>query len=152
MTQPARNRAASGAGLDLVALQPSRAVKWLIAIRLVAVSALLVGALLVQSTTEELLPIGPLVRVSGLTYVLSLAARRATGTLYAGTTAGGAFRSDDGGDTWRVMEDGLPVAEQGRRIPLGHRQADGLQDFFRIGVHQYVPALIDGLHPFGIGS
>ena len=35
-------------------------------------SALLVGALLVQSITEELLPIAPLVRVAGLTYVLSL--------------------------------------------------------------------------------
>ncbi len=72
MTSVTRNRAASQGGLDLVALPASRAAKWLIAIRLVAVSALLVGALLVQSTTEELLPIAPLVRVLGLTYLLSL--------------------------------------------------------------------------------
>ncbi len=72
MTSPAPDRAASKGGLDIAALSPSRAVKWLIAIRLVAVSALLVGTLLVQSTTEEILPIAPLVRVAGLTYLLSL--------------------------------------------------------------------------------
>ena len=45
---------------------------WLVGLRLVAVSALLIGALLVQSVTEEMLPISPLVQVAGLTYVLSL--------------------------------------------------------------------------------
>ncbi len=72
MTSPAGTQAGSRGGLEILALQPSRAVKWVIAIRLVAVSALLVGALLVQSTTEEILPIVPLVRVAGLTYLLSL--------------------------------------------------------------------------------
>jgi two-component system sensor histidine kinase PilS (NtrC family) len=72
MTGPAQNRAPSQRGLDLIAFPASRIAKWLIGIRLVAVSALLVGALLVQSTTEEILPIAPLVRVAGLTYFLSL--------------------------------------------------------------------------------
>jgi two-component system sensor histidine kinase PilS (NtrC family) len=72
MTIAARSRAAPPGGLEFVALPASRAAKWLIGIRLVAVSAVLVGALLVQSTTEELLPIAPLIRVVGLTYVLSL--------------------------------------------------------------------------------
>jgi two-component system sensor histidine kinase PilS (NtrC family) len=73
MTRVDRSRAAFQGGLDLMVLPAARTAKWLIGIRLVAVSALLVGALLVQSTTEELLPIAPLVRVAGLTYVLSLA-------------------------------------------------------------------------------
>ncbi len=46
--------------------------RWLIGLRLLAVTALLVGALLVQTTTDELLPIGSLARVTGATYVLSL--------------------------------------------------------------------------------
>ena len=66
-------RAASQAGLALQALPTSRIAKWLLGIRLIAVSALLVGALLVQSVTEEILPIAPLVRVAGLTYLFSLA-------------------------------------------------------------------------------
>ena len=72
MTNGAPSRAASQGGLELIALPTARIAKWLIGIRLVAVSALLVGALLVQSITEELLPIAPLVRVAGLTYALSL--------------------------------------------------------------------------------
>jgi two-component system sensor histidine kinase PilS (NtrC family) len=72
MTNGAPGRAAPQRGLELLALPAARIAKWLIGIRLVAVSALLVGALLVQSTTEELLPIVPLVRVAGLTYALSL--------------------------------------------------------------------------------
>jgi two-component system sensor histidine kinase PilS (NtrC family) len=72
MTNGAPSRAASQGGLELTALPTARTAKWLIGLRLVAVSALLVGALLVQSITEELLPIAPLVRVAGLTYVLSL--------------------------------------------------------------------------------
>lgn len=55
------------------ALPMEQVVKWLIGLRLVAVSALVVGALLVQTTTDEMLPIVPLVRVAGLTYALSLA-------------------------------------------------------------------------------
>ncbi len=73
MTSADPPRAASQGGLELAGLPASRAAKWLIAIRLIAVSAVLVGALLVQATTEELLPIAPLVRVAGLTYLLSLA-------------------------------------------------------------------------------
>jgi two-component system sensor histidine kinase PilS (NtrC family) len=72
MTGVASDRAAPQRALDLGALPTSRAAKWLIGIRLLSVSAVLVGALLVQSTTEELLPIAPLVRVVGLTYLLSL--------------------------------------------------------------------------------
>jgi two-component system sensor histidine kinase PilS (NtrC family) len=41
-------------------------------LRLVAVSALVVGALLVQTITEEILPINPLLRVAGVAYLLSL--------------------------------------------------------------------------------
>jgi two-component system sensor histidine kinase PilS (NtrC family) len=59
-------------GPGLSGLPPSSVAKWLVGLRLVAVSALLVGALLVQSTTDEILPIGPLARVAGLTYLLSL--------------------------------------------------------------------------------
>mgnify|MGYP000285990752 CR=1 FL=1 len=52
---------------------PQRAiVKWLIGLRLVAVSALFVGALLVQTTTEEILPIVPLAWLSGFAYLLTL--------------------------------------------------------------------------------
>lgn len=58
---------AHGAGLPVELV-----VKWLIGLRLVAISALVVGALLVQTTTEEILPIIPLIRVAGLTYLLSL--------------------------------------------------------------------------------
>jgi two-component system sensor histidine kinase PilS (NtrC family) len=72
MTNGAPSRAASQGGLELIALPTARTAKWLIGLRLIAVSALLVGALLVQSITEELLPIAPLVRAAGLTYALSL--------------------------------------------------------------------------------
>lgn len=48
------------------------AVKWLVGLRVLAVSGLLVGALLVQISSEEILPIAPLVRVAGLAYLLSL--------------------------------------------------------------------------------
>lgn len=65
-------RAAFQGGLALQVFPTSRIAKWLLGIRLIAVSALLVGALLVQSVTEEILPISPLVRVAGLTYLLSL--------------------------------------------------------------------------------
>ncbi len=52
---------------------PQRAiVKWLIGLRVVAVSALFVGALLVQTTTEEILPIVPLAWLAGFVYVLTL--------------------------------------------------------------------------------
>ncbi len=47
-------------------------IRWLIGLRLLAVTALLIGALLVQTTTDELLPIGSLTRVTGATYLLSL--------------------------------------------------------------------------------
>ena len=65
-------RAVNGGGLELSALPLDRVAKWLLGLRLVAVSALLVGALLVQTTTEEILPIASLARVAGLTYALSL--------------------------------------------------------------------------------
>lgn len=52
---------------------PQRAiVKWLMGLRLVAVSALFVGALLVQATTEEILPIVPLAWLAGFAYLLTL--------------------------------------------------------------------------------
>jgi two-component system sensor histidine kinase PilS (NtrC family) len=60
-------------GSELGAFPTALVARWLVGLRLVAVSALLVGALLVQSVTEELLPITPLVQVAGLAYVLSLA-------------------------------------------------------------------------------
>jgi len=60
------------AGPALSAARTALVARWLVGLRLVAVSALLVGALLVQSLTDEILPIGPLARVAGLTYVLSL--------------------------------------------------------------------------------
>lgn len=50
----------------------ARSVKWLVGLRLLAISGLLVGALLVQISSEDILPIGPLVRVAGLGYFLSL--------------------------------------------------------------------------------
>ena len=65
-------RDVAGGGLAISAFPTERVAKWLLGLRLVAVSALLVGALLVQSTTEEILPIAPLVRVAGLTYAISL--------------------------------------------------------------------------------
>ncbi len=71
MTETEPNRARSG-GPELVALPTALVARWLVGLRLVAVSALLVGALLVQSVTDELLPIAPLVRIAGLTYGLSL--------------------------------------------------------------------------------
>jgi len=66
--QPAR---ATRAG-ELTAFPAALIAKWLVGLRLVAVSALLVGALLVQSVTDELLPIAPLVQAAGLAYLLSL--------------------------------------------------------------------------------
>jgi two-component system, NtrC family, sensor histidine kinase PilS len=60
-------------GPELAAFPTALVAKWLVGLRLVAVSALLIGALLVQSITDELLPITPLVQVAGLTYLLSLA-------------------------------------------------------------------------------
>jgi len=51
---------------------PATVAKWLMGLRLVAVSALFVGVLLVQTTTEEILPIAPLTWVTALTYGLSL--------------------------------------------------------------------------------
>ena len=72
MTGAPLRRPFPGGGLELSALPTERVAKWLVGLRLVAVSALLVGALLVQTTTEEILPIAPLVRVAGLTYLLSL--------------------------------------------------------------------------------
>ena len=72
MTGEMPRRDAPGDGLELSAFPAERVAKWLLGLRLVAVSALLVGALLVQSTTEEILPIAPLVRVAGLTYAISL--------------------------------------------------------------------------------
>lgn len=50
----------------------ARAVKWLVGMRLLVVSGLLVGTLLVQVSSEEILPIAPLIRVAGLAYLLSL--------------------------------------------------------------------------------
>ncbi len=72
MTPPAAGRVAFR-GPATAALPTATVAKWLVGLRLVAVSALLVGALLVQSTTDEILPITPLIRVAGLTYLLSLA-------------------------------------------------------------------------------
>ena len=59
-------------GPALPAARTAQVARWLVGLRLVAVSALLVGALVVQSLTDEILPIGPLARVAGLTYALSL--------------------------------------------------------------------------------
>lgn len=57
---------AAGSGLG------PQLTRWLIGLRLLAVTALLIGVLLVQTTTDELLPIGSLARVTGATYLLSL--------------------------------------------------------------------------------
>ncbi len=65
-------RVVSGGAPEHSALPIERVAKWLLGLRLLAVSALLVGALVVQSATEEILPIVPLARVAGLTYALSL--------------------------------------------------------------------------------
>lgn len=67
-----RSARAGGGPAFMTALPVELVVKWLIGLRLVAISALVVGALLVQTTTDEILPIVPLVRVAGLTYTLSL--------------------------------------------------------------------------------
>ncbi len=72
MIDDASRSASRGRAAEGVALSTERVAKWLLGLRLVAMSALLVGALLVQSTTDEILPIAPLVRVAGLTYLLSL--------------------------------------------------------------------------------
>ena len=72
MTAGAPRRAAASGGLETSAFPTERVAKWLLGLRLVAMSALLVGALLVQTTTDEILPIAPLARVAGLTYALSL--------------------------------------------------------------------------------
>ena len=64
-------RAAGGGPLPS-GLPTALIAKWLVGLRLLAVSALLVGALVVQATTDEILPIGPLARLAGLSYLLSL--------------------------------------------------------------------------------
>jgi len=46
--------------------------RWLMGLRLVAVTAILIGTLIAQVTTSEILPIAPLIRIVGLSYVLSL--------------------------------------------------------------------------------
>jgi two-component system, NtrC family, sensor histidine kinase PilS len=71
MTQPEQLRATPG-GPELIAERLSRAAKWLIGLRIIAISALFLGALLVQVGTEEMLPIAPLFRVAALAYLLSL--------------------------------------------------------------------------------
>jgi two-component system sensor histidine kinase PilS (NtrC family) len=53
-------------------VSPAAIAKWLVGLRLVAISALLIGALVVQAATEEILPIGPLARLAAFTYALSL--------------------------------------------------------------------------------
>ncbi len=58
--------------LPVTAFPIALLAKWLVGLRLLAVSALLVGALVVQATTEEILPIGPLARLAGLAYLFSL--------------------------------------------------------------------------------
>ncbi|MGE5236232.1 MAG: two-component system sensor histidine kinase NtrB [Acidobacteriota bacterium] len=70
MTSPILSRAAAGdppSGLSTALI-----ARWLVGLRLVAVSALLIGALVVQTATDEILPIGPLARLAGLSYLLSL--------------------------------------------------------------------------------
>jgi len=62
--RPAQPAAGPGLGTQLT--------RWLIGLRLLAVTALLIGVLLVQTTTDELLPIGSLARITGATYLLSL--------------------------------------------------------------------------------
>jgi len=72
MTRGGPLRAPSAVEPEASRLSTGRIAKWMIGLRLVAVSALLIGALVVQTTTEELLPIAPLVRVAGAAYLLSL--------------------------------------------------------------------------------
>jgi two-component system sensor histidine kinase PilS (NtrC family) len=67
--EPDRRTAAAPEGSRL---STEKIARWLLGLRLVAVSAVLVGALLVQTATEEILPIAPLVRIAGLAYFLSL--------------------------------------------------------------------------------
>lgn len=68
-----RSVQAAGAGDPYASGLPTATIgKWLVGLRLLAVSALLIGALVVQATTDEILPIGPLARLAGLSYLLSL--------------------------------------------------------------------------------
>jgi two-component system, NtrC family, sensor histidine kinase PilS len=71
-TRPPSADRRNGGDAELAAFPTALLAKWLVGLRLVAVSALLVGTLVVQSITDELLPIAPLMRVAGLTYALSL--------------------------------------------------------------------------------
>jgi two-component system sensor histidine kinase PilS (NtrC family) len=64
--------AAPQGGMDNQSFRTTLVTRWLPGVRLVAVSAVLIGALLVQSTTDEILPIGPLARLTAATYLLSL--------------------------------------------------------------------------------
>lgn len=73
MTSLPTLRADPPAGPETPAQGLARSVKWLVGLRLLTISGLLVGALLVQISSEEILPIAPLVRVAGLAYLLSLA-------------------------------------------------------------------------------
>ena len=61
------------AGPHSVGLPVALVARWLMGLRLVAVSAILIGTLLAQVTTSEILPIAPLIRIVGLSYALSLA-------------------------------------------------------------------------------
>lgn len=72
MTSASALRADPTAGPEAPAPGLARAVKWLVGTRLLVVSGLLIGALLVQVSSEEILPIAPLIRVAGLAYLLSL--------------------------------------------------------------------------------
>lgn len=72
MSSPLALRADPPVGPESPVPGLARAVKWLVGMRLLAVSGLLVGALLVQVSSEEILPIAPLIRVAGLAYLLSL--------------------------------------------------------------------------------
>ena len=67
-----RERGAAPGAPTTPLLSAAAIAKWLIAMRLVAMSALFIGALLVQAATEEILPIVPVAWVAGLTYLLSL--------------------------------------------------------------------------------
>lgn len=71
MTPFSTLRAAAG-GPEASVFHLAAIIKWLLGLRLIAVSALFLGVLLVQTTTDEMLPISPLIRVTGLTYALSL--------------------------------------------------------------------------------
>ena len=70
MTRLPRERGATTGSLSL--LSTAAIAKWLIAMRLLAVSAVLVGALIVQAVTEEILPIVPVAWVAGFAYLISL--------------------------------------------------------------------------------